>query len=51
MDWLTRLGTSRTKAYKVVNEKQVQLVQAGRMLYLPSRIRRGIAEWVGRTLR
>lgn len=50
-DWLISLGTSRKKAYKVINEKQVQLAHAGRMLYLPSRVRRGIAEWAGRTLR
>ena len=35
-DWLTRLGASWKKAYKVVNENQVQLAVDGRMLYLSS---------------
>ena len=49
--WIERLGSSTLPAYKIVNENQVQLVEAGRLLYLPSRIRRGIAEQVGRILR
>jgi IS605 OrfB family transposase len=49
--WIERLGTSKRKAYKVVNEKQVQLEIGGSAVYLPSRIRRGIAEQVGRVLR
>lgn len=51
IEWITQLGASPLKAYKIIGEHQVQLVTEGRLLYLPSRIRRGIAEWVGRTLR
>lgn len=53
--WIDELGTSNLKAYKVIGEKEVQLtVQDQGMsvtVYLPSRIRRGIAEVVGRVLR
>lgn len=49
--WIERLGVSRLKAYKVINEKQVELIIDGSAVYLPSRIRRGIAEQVGRVLR
>ncbi|MHA2298899.1 MAG: RNA-guided endonuclease InsQ/TnpB family protein [Candidatus Hodarchaeales archaeon] len=49
--WVECLGTSRRKAYKVVDEKQVKLEIDGSTVYLPSRIRRGIAEQVGRVLR
>jgi len=49
--WIERLGTTRRKAYKVVNEKQVKLELNGSTVYLPSRIRRGVAEQVGRVLR
>ena len=46
-DWLTKLGTSKLKAYKVIDEARVQLAGS----YLPSRVRRGIAERVGRIIR
>lgn len=49
--WIDRLVSSTLPAYKIINENQVQLIEAGRMVYLPSRIRRGIAEQVGRILR
>ena len=50
-DWIQRLGTSKGTAYKLIDEDNVGLVKEGIVLYLPSRIRRGIAEQVGRTLR
>ena len=50
-DWIRRLGTSEGTAYKIIDEVNVGLVKEGIILYLPSRIRRGIAEQVGRTLR
>ena len=50
-EWLEILSESTKKAYKVINEQQVQLIHQGQPLYLPSRIRRCIAEWVGRILR
>ena len=50
-DWLDLLHTSAKKAYKVIGEQQVQLTKNKQHLYLPSRIRRSIAEQVGRILR
>lgn len=50
-DWLYKLGGNNIPAYKVVGEDKVVLAREGLVLYLPSRIRRGIAEQVGRTLR
>ena len=50
-DWIQRLGKSKGIAYKSIGEDNVGLVKEGIVLYLPSRIRRGIAEQVGRTLR
>ncbi len=47
VEWLTKLGNSNLKAYKVINEAQAQLEG----IYLPSRVRRGVAEWVGRIIR
>ncbi|MFX1286461.1 MAG: RNA-guided endonuclease TnpB family protein [Promethearchaeota archaeon] len=49
--WLETLKTRIKKAYKVIGENQVQLDYQGQQLYLPSRIRRCIAEQVGRILR
>jgi len=46
-EWISKLGESGLKAYKVINEAQVLLPD----IYLPSRIRRGVAEWAGRILR
>jgi len=46
-EWITKQGESGLKAYKVINEAQVHLPD----IYLPSRIRRGVAEWAGRILR
>ncbi len=50
-NWLDRLKSSSTKAYKVIGEQQVQVTRNNQQLYLPSRIRRIIAEQVGRILR
>lgn len=51
-EWLEILGSScKKKAYKVIGEKQVLLAYNGELLYLPSRVRRCIAEQVGRILR
>jgi len=50
--WIDTLDTTRKKkAYVVINEKRGSLTLQGRVVYLPSRIRRGIAEQVGRILR
>ncbi|MFQ5980363.1 MAG: RNA-guided endonuclease InsQ/TnpB family protein [Candidatus Heimdallarchaeota archaeon] len=49
-DWLGRLDESQKKAYKVIGERQVRLSINGEPIYLPSRIRRCIAEQVGRIL-
>ena len=50
--WIRKLGTeSKKKAWAVINEKQVELILNNTQIYLPSRIRRGIAERVGRILR
>ncbi|MFW9914848.1 MAG: RNA-guided endonuclease InsQ/TnpB family protein [Candidatus Thorarchaeota archaeon] len=49
--WLDALATSSLKAYKVIDEKTVLQTSRGQQVYLPSRIRRGIAEQVGRILR
>ncbi|TET31307.1 MAG: hypothetical protein E3J70_02375 [Candidatus Heimdallarchaeota archaeon] len=46
-EWIQILGDSKLKAYKVINEAQMVLPN----VYLPSRVRRGGAEWVGRLLR
>ena len=50
-DWIRRLGTTTTKAHSIVNSKQVTLEFNEQFLYLPSRVRMGIAERVGRILR
>lgn len=50
-EWLDNLETSSKKAYKVIGEQQVQLIHDNQPFYIPSRIRRCIAEWVGRILR
>ncbi|MFQ5977792.1 MAG: RNA-guided endonuclease InsQ/TnpB family protein [Candidatus Heimdallarchaeota archaeon] len=50
-DWLDLLNSSSKKAYKVIGEQQVQLTINRQQIYLPSRIRRSIAEQVGRILR
>ncbi len=50
-EWLDILGSSTKKAYKVIGEQQVQLTHKGQPIYIPSRIRRCIAERVGRILR
>ena len=51
--WIDTLAASRKKkAYKVINEQRVSLTtKTGTAVYLPSRIRRCIAEQVGRILR
>lgn len=50
-EWIDVLQDEKKQAYKVFGEKQVVLSKEGQQLYLPSRIRRGIAERVGRILR
>ncbi len=50
-EWLDLLNASSKKAYKVIGEQQVQLTINKQQIYLPSRIRRSIAEQVGRILR
>ncbi|WP_287585579.1 transposase [Candidatus Borrarchaeum sp.] len=51
--WIDTLDSARTKkTYKVINERRVNLTTSqGTAVYLPSRIRRCIAEQVGRILR
>jgi putative transposase len=52
--WIDALASTHTKnkAYKVIHENHVSLTTFnGRLVYLPSRIRRCIAEQVGRILR
>ena len=54
--WIDDVGTSSLKAYKVINENRVKLTALDDHgveypVYLPSRIRRGIAEAAGRILR
>ncbi|MFX1466009.1 MAG: RNA-guided endonuclease InsQ/TnpB family protein [Promethearchaeota archaeon] len=50
--WIDTLAfTRKKKAYKVINEQQVSLTLNGYLVYIPSRIRRCIAEQVGRILR
>ncbi|MFX0116887.1 MAG: hypothetical protein ACFFB3_20230, partial [Candidatus Hodarchaeota archaeon] len=49
--WLDTVAASSLKAYKVIDEKRVLQTSRGKQVYLPSRIRRGIAEQVGRILR
>jgi IS605 OrfB family transposase len=49
--WLDTLTTTSLKAYKVIDEKRVHQIPLGQQVYLPSRIRRGITEQVGRILR
>jgi len=50
--WIDTMDSARKKkAYKVINEQQVSLTLNGSAVYLPSRIRRCIAEQVGRILR
>ena len=46
-EWIKAIGEKNLKAYKVVNEAQVKHPNG----YLPSRVRRGIAERVGRIIR
>ncbi len=46
-EWIERVGKSGLKAYKVINEARAQIEG----IYLPSRIRRGITEQVGRIIR
>jgi IS605 OrfB family transposase len=50
-EWLDLLNATSEKAYKVIGDHQVQLTRNKQQLYLPSRIRRCIAEQVGRILR
>jgi IS605 OrfB family transposase len=50
--WIDTLNSTRQKkAYKVIDEQRVILTLNGRVVYLPSRLRRAIAEQVGRILR
>jgi putative transposase len=50
--WIDTLDSTRKKkAYKVIDEQRVSVTLKGRVVYLPSRIRRCIAEQVGRILR
>jgi putative transposase len=50
--WIDTIDSTRKKkAYKVIDEKRVILSFNGRVVYLPSRLRRCIAEQVGRILR
>jgi uncharacterized Fe-S radical SAM superfamily protein PflX len=50
--WIDTMdATRKTKAYKMIDEQRVSLTLKGRVVYLPSRIRRCIAEQVGRILR
>jgi len=52
IDTLAAKHKQKNKAYKVINEQRVSLtIPPGRVVYLPSRIRRCIAELVGRILR
>ena len=52
IDTLASKHTQKNKAYKVINEQRVSSTTPhGRTVYLPSRIRRCIAEVVGRILR
>lgn len=50
-NWIERLRTSKQKTFTIINEAKVQIKQKGKKIYLPSRVRRGIAERVGRIIR
>ncbi|MHA1532773.1 MAG: hypothetical protein ACTSR6_12335 [Candidatus Heimdallarchaeota archaeon] len=50
-EWIIKLGTTTAQAQSVVNPKNVELLINGEAMYLPSRVRMGIAERVGRILR
>jgi putative transposase len=50
--WIDTLdATRKKKTYKVIDERRVTLTLKGQVVYLPSRIRRCIAEQLGRILR
>ncbi len=46
-EWITRIGESKLNAYKAINEAQAKTEG----VYLPSRVLRGVTEWVGRIIR
>ena len=48
---IEQFGRSKKKAFKLTPEKEVGVIRSGMLLYLPSRIKRCITEWVGRTIR
>ena len=50
-NWIERLRTSKQKTFTLINEAKVQIKQKGKKIYLPSRVRRGIAERVGIIIR
>ncbi|MHA1435891.1 MAG: zinc ribbon domain-containing protein [Candidatus Heimdallarchaeota archaeon] len=50
-EWITKLGTTKAQAHSIVKSTNVELVINGEVMYLPSRVRMGIAERVGRILR
>ncbi len=50
-DWIKQLGRTKSKAHSIVDAKRVSLELDGQIIYLPSRVRMGIAEQVGRILR
>lgn len=49
--WLEEFDNTTLKAYKVIGENTIALENSGVDIYLPSRIKRCIAERVGRILR
>ena len=48
---LDKLAATRKKTYKVIGEAVVNETPTGKRLYVPSRVRRGITEHIGRVLR
>jgi len=50
-EWITKLGTTKAQAHSIVKSTNVELLINGEAMYLPSRVRMGIAEQVGRILR
>jgi len=50
-EWIEKLGRTTIKAHCMVTAGRVILEQNGQEVYLPSRVRMGVAERVGRILR
>ncbi len=50
-EWITQLGITTVKAHCIITAGRISIEEEGKKIYLPSRVRMGIAERIGRILR